>query len=102
MAEALPFRRQSGQGMDRNRPPSGVRRKLESVGVRCQSPGAIAEVRSHSNLGHASGDIQMTTFKLIVSAAIVALVANAALPTLVDVEQSCEPAPECVQTEVIE
>ncbi len=44
----------------------------------------------------------MTTFKLIVSAAIVALVANAALPTLVDVEQSCEPAPECVQTEVIE
>lgn len=88
--------------MDRNRPPSGVRRKLESVGVRCQSSGAVAEIRSYSNSGHAGGDNQMTTFKLIVSAAIVALVANAALPTLVNVDAECEAAPECVQQEIVE
>lgn len=102
MAEATQGRRQGRQGLDRERPPSGVCRKLESLGVRNRDARSSTQDRSHSGSGHASGDIQMTTFKLIVSAAIVALVANAALPTLVDVEQSCDPAPECVQTEVIE
>lgn len=99
MAEALQVRRQGGQSLDSDRPPRGVRRKLESLGVRSQPLSSAPQVGGYCDPRHASGDNEMTTLKLIFSAAIVALAANAILPTLVSISDDCEPHPECVQME---
>lgn len=91
--------------LDSNRPSSRIGYELEGLGLCYYAFSSSTANRGCRGARHVGGGREMNTLKLLIGSAVMALAANAILPSLPDnatLQPECEQVQPCEPTEKVE